>query len=252
MKLTHDLPANSKTQISGCKADTPAIGCSRSAPRCGFHPLVLERKPAGGHDAQSLAGEVGSRCWHGGDAGAASCGGAEQSARFRPGHLTASRTSRASTRSAPITPLQRPDTLAGKDTLSDEEAAAFEASENTRLNRDLFDPDQRAAERRLRAASGRRRAVVQRVLVRARQQAHQGQAHVAHRRSARTGGFRSPRRRAAGSRNATRLSNSGAGDSYEDRPLADRCLHRLQLRPADDSGRLQQQRADPAGARATW
>src|SRR3977135_1613214 len=39
-----------------------------------------------------------------------------------------------------ITPLQRPDTLNGKSTLSDEEAAAFEASENTRLNRDLFDP----------------------------------------------------------------------------------------------------------------
>ena len=39
-----------------------------------------------------------------------------------------------------ITPLQRPDALAGKATLTDEEAAAFEASENTRLNRDLFDP----------------------------------------------------------------------------------------------------------------
>ncbi len=39
-----------------------------------------------------------------------------------------------------ITPLQRPDALAGKDSLTDEEAAAFEASENTRLNRDLFDP----------------------------------------------------------------------------------------------------------------
>jgi hypothetical protein len=39
-----------------------------------------------------------------------------------------------------ITPLQRPDALGGKATLSDEEAAAFEASENTRLNRDLFDP----------------------------------------------------------------------------------------------------------------
>jgi hypothetical protein len=39
-----------------------------------------------------------------------------------------------------ITPLQRPDALSGKTTLSDEEAAAFEASENTRLNRDLFDP----------------------------------------------------------------------------------------------------------------
>ena len=39
-----------------------------------------------------------------------------------------------------ITPLQRPATLSGKATLTDEEAAAFEASENTRLNRDLFDP----------------------------------------------------------------------------------------------------------------
>ncbi len=39
-----------------------------------------------------------------------------------------------------ITPLQRPDALAGKDTLTEEEAAAFEAAENTRLNRDLFDP----------------------------------------------------------------------------------------------------------------
>src|SRR6476660_2436326 len=39
-----------------------------------------------------------------------------------------------------ITPLQRPETLAGKNTLTEEEAAAFEASENTRLNRDLFDP----------------------------------------------------------------------------------------------------------------
>ena len=39
-----------------------------------------------------------------------------------------------------ITPLQRPEALAGKSTLDDDEAAAFEASENTRLNRDLFDP----------------------------------------------------------------------------------------------------------------
>ena len=41
---------------------------------------------------------------------------------------------------ATITPLQRPDALAGKDTLNDDEAAAFEASEKTRQNRDLFDP----------------------------------------------------------------------------------------------------------------
>src|SRR5207302_10095842 len=40
-----------------------------------------------------------------------------------------------------VTPLQRPAALAGKATLTDEEAAAFEAEENTRLNRDLFDPE---------------------------------------------------------------------------------------------------------------
>ena len=39
-----------------------------------------------------------------------------------------------------ITPLQRPEALAGKATLTNDEAAAFESSENTRLNRDLFDP----------------------------------------------------------------------------------------------------------------
>jgi hypothetical protein len=40
-----------------------------------------------------------------------------------------------------ITPLQRPAALAGKATLTPEEAAAFEAAENTRLNRDLFDAE---------------------------------------------------------------------------------------------------------------
>ena len=39
-----------------------------------------------------------------------------------------------------ITPMQRPAQLEGRVTLSAEEAAAFETSENTRLNRDLFDP----------------------------------------------------------------------------------------------------------------
>jgi len=43
-----------------------------------------------------------------------------------------------------LTPLNRPEALEGKDSLSEEEAAAFEASERTRLNRDLFDPEQGA------------------------------------------------------------------------------------------------------------
>ena len=45
---------------------------------------------------------------------------------------------------ATITPLQRPDALAGKDTLTAEEAAAFEEAENRRQNRDLFDPEKGA------------------------------------------------------------------------------------------------------------
>jgi hypothetical protein len=42
---------------------------------------------------------------------------------------------------ATITPLQRPPALGDKAVLTPEEAAAFEASENQRLNRDLFDPE---------------------------------------------------------------------------------------------------------------
>ncbi|MEE2636536.1 MAG: hypothetical protein VYE68_04795 [Acidobacteriota bacterium] len=40
-----------------------------------------------------------------------------------------------------LTPLERPQALADQDTLSPEDAATFEASERTRLNRDLFDPE---------------------------------------------------------------------------------------------------------------
>ncbi len=40
-----------------------------------------------------------------------------------------------------LTPLQRPTALEGQAQLTPEEAAAFEASERTRLNRDLFDPE---------------------------------------------------------------------------------------------------------------
>ena len=41
----------------------------------------------------------------------------------------------------PLTPLQRPTQFAGKETLTAEEAAEFEASERRRQNRDLFDPE---------------------------------------------------------------------------------------------------------------
>ena len=40
-----------------------------------------------------------------------------------------------------LTPLQRPEALEGQETLGAEDAAAFEASERRRLNRDTFDPE---------------------------------------------------------------------------------------------------------------
>ena len=40
-----------------------------------------------------------------------------------------------------LTPMQRPAQFDGRETLSPEAAAAFEASERTRQNRDLFDPE---------------------------------------------------------------------------------------------------------------
>jgi len=45
-----------------------------------------------------------------------------------------------------ITPLERPTALGNKQTLTDEEAAAFEKEENRRLNRDLIDPKKGGAQ----------------------------------------------------------------------------------------------------------
>ena len=53
-----------------------------------------------------------------------------------------------------LTPFQRPAQFEGRDNLSLEEAAAFEAAERTRLNRDLFDPERGAAGYRPRAEGG--------------------------------------------------------------------------------------------------
>jgi hypothetical protein len=122
-----------------------------------------------------------------------------------------------------ITPLQRPDVLAGKATLNDEEANAFEASENTRLNRDLFDPEkgQPSAGYAARAQGG--------VLSYNEFWYERGSKLTKDRRTSLI--FDPPsgtipftdaaRRRVAAMR---QLSDSGLGDSYADRPLADRCL----------------------------
>jgi hypothetical protein len=122
-----------------------------------------------------------------------------------------------------ITPLQRPDALGGKATLSDEEAAAFEASENTRLNRDLFDPvkGQPSAGYAPRDQGG--------VLSYNEFWYERGSRLTRDKRTSLivdpasgTIPFTEAARRRMAER--TQLSNSGLGDSYEDRPLADRCL----------------------------
>ena len=53
-----------------------------------------------------------------------------------------------------LTPFQRPREFEGKENLTAEDAAAFEASERTRLNRDLFDPETGAAGYRPRSEGG--------------------------------------------------------------------------------------------------
>ena len=53
-----------------------------------------------------------------------------------------------------LTPFERPAQFDGRENLTPEEAAAFEASERTRLNRDLFDPETGAAGYRPRSEGG--------------------------------------------------------------------------------------------------
>ncbi len=122
-----------------------------------------------------------------------------------------------------ITPLQRPDALAGKTTLDEQEAAQFEASENTRLNRDLFDPEkgQPSAGYAPRSEGG--------VLSYNEFWYERGSRLTKDKRTSLIVDpvdGRIPLTEAARRRVAERaqVSNSGFGNSYEDRPLADRCL----------------------------
>jgi hypothetical protein len=122
-----------------------------------------------------------------------------------------------------ITPLQRPEALAGKDVLTAEEAAAFEASENKRLNRDLFDPEKGApsAGYAPRSQGG--------VLSYNEFWYERGNQVIEDRRTSLIvdpPDGRIPFTAATRARNAEQgaRNNSSFADSYEDRSLGDRCL----------------------------
>ncbi len=80
-----------------------------------------------------------------------------------------------------LTPFERPSQFEGRQNLSAEEAAAFEASERARVNRDLLDPED--GRECLPTAVRGRPGVVQRVLVRAGHRADRRQTDVAGHRS---------------------------------------------------------------------
>jgi hypothetical protein len=122
-----------------------------------------------------------------------------------------------------ITPLQRPEALAGKDVLTAEEAAAFEASENKRLNRDLFDPEKGAPSVGYapRSQGG--------VLSYNDFWYERGSQVTGDRRTSLIvdpSDGRIPFTAAARARNAelAARNNSSFADSYEDRSLGDRCI----------------------------
>ena len=121
-----------------------------------------------------------------------------------------------------ITPLQRPEALAGKDVLTAAEAAAFEASENKRQNRDLFDPETGAPSLGYapRSQGG--------VLSYNEFWYERGSQMTEDRRTSLIvdpPDGRIPFTAATRARNAQLAANSGTfADSYEDRSLADRCI----------------------------
>jgi len=134
-----------------------------------------------------------------------------------------------------ITPLQRPAALEGKETLNAEEAAAFEASENKRQNRDLFDPEKGApsAGYAPRAQGG--------VLSYNEFWYERGSQLTEDKRTSLIvdpPDGRIPFTESARQKNAERAqkSNSGFADSYTDRSLADRCIMGFNSGPPMISG----------------
>ncbi len=133
-----------------------------------------------------------------------------------------------------LTPLQRPRALEGRTTLSAEEAAAFEASERIRLNRDLFDPEKGAAGYRPRAEGG--------VLSYNEFWYERGIELTSDKRTSLIidppDGRLPPLTEEARQRNAERRAylQDHRYDSYEDRSLMDRCIMGFNSGPPMTSG----------------
>ena len=134
-----------------------------------------------------------------------------------------------------LTPLNRPAAVGDQATLSDEEAAAFEASERQRLNRDLFDPEsgQPSAGYQSRAEGG--------VLSYNEFWYERGIELTKDNRTSLVvdpPNGRVPYREEYERQSRIRYLNlrNGFGDSYTDRSLADRCLMGFNSGPPMKSG----------------
>ena len=133
-----------------------------------------------------------------------------------------------------LTPLERPEELAGVETLGAEDATAWEAAERTRRNRDLFDPEKGALFYRPRAEGG--------VLSYKEFWYEHGIEMTADKRTSLI--IVPPNgRRSAGQETATGRSRAQAAyrpehryDSYENRSAADRCLMGFNAGPPMVSG----------------
>ena len=133
-----------------------------------------------------------------------------------------------------LTPLQRPEQFEGLENLSAEDAAAFEAEERTRRNRDLFDPEKGALFYQPRSEGG--------VLSYNEFWYERGVELTSDKRTALVvdppDGRLPPRTEAASARGRERAAyrREHMYDSYENRSAADRCLMGFNSGPPMRSG----------------
>ncbi len=133
-----------------------------------------------------------------------------------------------------LTPLERPEQFDGVESLSPEEAAAFEAAERTRRNRDLFDPERGALFYRPRSEGG--------VLSYNEFWYERGVELTSDKRTSLIvdppDGRRPPRtsEAIARSREAAAYRREHMYDSYENRSMFDRCIMGFNAGPPMTSG----------------